>query len=582
MRFVVESLEGRVLMSGLPAGSLDPSFGMGGIVRTAFAVGGETANAVALQPDGKIVVVGGQGTLSGASWVVARYNSDGSLDATFSNGGEVVMPFPASQDGAALSVLIQPDGKIVVGGYVGLYEKGANAGVVVRYDAGGTLDNSFGIGGEVAGMPGSFAYVSGVALQGDGKIVLAGSDNGLYGPTSILVDRLNADGSVDTSFGTGGTSTGFDDGSADPIIVAPDGTIIEGGSAVLQTGQVPSFALVRYSAAGSVLGSNVLPYDDGQDFSGVTALAIQPADDRIVAAGYIAFTPTSFDRFELARFNPDLSIDATFGTGGQVITDFGHGHAGGSGVVVQPSDGKIVAAWGESDIHLVRLDGDGTLDTSFGASGTVSLPVNLGVSDQNPIWALAPEPDGDLLAAGTAIDAASNGDFALARFLGAPTSTSTPPPALTPTVTVNQVLLTTVDAGTGKKLRKERAYVIDLNGALSATSADDIAAYSVRTGTTRRKAIVYQKAVPLMSAIYDPTALSVTLLPKNGHTFTRPEQLTIDASLITDANGQSLNGGKTIVATMTRSAPGLGSERRTDRQRQLHERERLSRTRPWF
>src|SRR6516165_699546 len=143
MRFAVESLEGRVLMSGLPAGALDPRFGMGGIVRTAFAVGGETANAVALQPDGKIVVVGGQGTLSGASWVVTRYNSDGSLDATFGNGGEVVMPFPASQVGAALSVLIQPDGKIVVGGYIGLDEKGANAGLVVRYDADGTLDTSF-------------------------------------------------------------------------------------------------------------------------------------------------------------------------------------------------------------------------------------------------------------------------------------------------------------------------------------------------------------------------------------------------------------------------------------------------------
>jgi uncharacterized delta-60 repeat protein len=555
VRLAVELLEDRVLMSGLPAGALDPSFGVGGIVRTAFAVGGETANAIALQSDRKIVVVGGQGTLSGASWVVARYNPDGSLDPTFGNGGEVVMPFPTSQVGAALSVLIQPDGKIVVGGYVGLSEKGADAGVVVRYDAGGTLDNSFGVGGEVAGMPGSFAYVSGVALQGDGKIVLAGSDNGLYGPTSMLVDRLNADGSVDTSFGTGGTSTGSDDGSAGPIIVAPDGTIIEGGSAVLQPGQVPSFALVQYSTAGSVLGSNVLPYDNGQDYSGVTALAIQPADGRIVAAGYVAFAPTSFDLFELARFNPDLSIDATFGTGGQVITDFGYGHAGGSGVVVQPSDGKIVAAWGESDIHLVRLDGDGTLDTSFGTDGTISLPVNLGVSDQNSIWALALEPDGNLLVAGTATDAANTGDFALVRFLGAPTSTPTPTPALTPTVTVSQVFLTTVDAGTGEKVRKERACVIDLNGALGPTSADNVAAYSVRTGNTRRKTIVYQKAVPLKSATYNPSALSVTLLPKNGHTFTRPEQLTIDASLITDANGQLLNGGKSIVATITRSAP---------------------------
>jgi uncharacterized delta-60 repeat protein len=318
---------------------------------------------------------------------------------------------------------------------------------------------------------------------------------------------------------------------------------------------VPSFALVQYSAAGSVLGSNVLPYDNGQDYSGVTALAIQPADHRIVAAGYIAFSPTSFDLFELARFNPDLSIDATFGTGGQVITDFGYGHAGGSGVVVQPGDGKIVAVWGESDIHLLRFDGDGTFDTSFGTSGIVSLPVNLDGSYQNTIGALALEPDGNLLVAGTATDAAGNDVFALARFLGAPTSTPMPTPALAPPVTVNQVLLTTVDAGTGKKVRKERAYVIDLNGALSPTSADNIAAYSVRTGTTRRRTIVYQKAVPLMSATYDSTALSVTLLPKNGHLFARPEQLTIDASLITDANGQLLNGGKSIVATMTRSAP---------------------------
>src|SRR5438876_10138677 len=159
-------------------GDLDPTFGIGGQVMTDFNRSTDIANAVALQPDGKLVVVGQTYTnndFTGEDFAVARYNSDGTLDTTFGVNGKVTTDFPGLA-AVASSVVIQPDGKILVAGgafpdftFLGDFE-------LVRYNADGSLDTSFGAGGIVTtSFPGQGSYAFALTLQPDGKIIAAGT-----------------------------------------------------------------------------------------------------------------------------------------------------------------------------------------------------------------------------------------------------------------------------------------------------------------------------------------------------------------------------------------------------------------------
>src|SRR6516165_431864 len=184
-------------------GDLDPSFGTGGKVTTAVGY----ASAVALQGDGKIVAVGHTDTGTQGAFALARYNSDGSPDATFGTGGTVTTAFPSffgSYD-AAYAVALQGDGKIVAAGDTDTGTRGAFA--LARYNPDGSLDATFGTGGTVRTAFGtSYDAANAVALQGDGKIVAAGdTDAGTHGAFALA--RYNPNGSLDATFGTGGTVT---------------------------------------------------------------------------------------------------------------------------------------------------------------------------------------------------------------------------------------------------------------------------------------------------------------------------------------------------------------------------------------
>jgi uncharacterized delta-60 repeat protein len=128
------------------SGTLDASFGTGGKVTTDFAGSGDGAGAIAVQPDGKLVAAGGATINGQADFALARYNSNGTLDTSFSTGGRVTTDFGGRYEGAS-SVALQWDGKIVVAGgsVIGLYDNFALA----RYNSNGTLDTSFGTGGKV-------------------------------------------------------------------------------------------------------------------------------------------------------------------------------------------------------------------------------------------------------------------------------------------------------------------------------------------------------------------------------------------------------------------------------------------------
>jgi uncharacterized delta-60 repeat protein len=329
-----------------PNGSLDSSFGSAGVVTTAIGAGRAVGNAVALQPDGKIVVAGGSGTDAGNVFALVRYNPDGSLDPSFGSGG-IARTSPSYCDAA--SVAIQPDGRIVVAGAV--CGVGTSRFALVRYRPDGSLDQSFGSGGVVTTAFGpSRDGANAVALQPDGKIVAAGFSNG-SGPNDIgtydfALARYNADGSLDTSFNSSGKVTtpigpGFDEAFA--VAVEPDGKIVAIGEGSRVQGS--DFALVRYNPDGSLDSSfgagGKVTTAIGSSFDSATSAALQP-DGKIVAVG--SSRNGVIDVFALARYNPDGSLDTSFNGSGKVTTTVGSaGPDQALAATLQPN-GKIIAA----------------------------------------------------------------------------------------------------------------------------------------------------------------------------------------------------------------------------------------------
>ena len=349
-------------------GSLDTSFGTNGLVTTDFgADSSDYGYSVALQPDGRIVVAGN----SSSNFALARYQPDGSLDTSFGTNGLVTTGFGASSDG--YSVALQPDGKIVVAGYN--YGSSSNF-ALARYQPDGKLDTNFGTKGLVTTDFGADTsdYGYSVALQPDGKILVAGS-SGEYPNDNFALARYQPDGSLDTSFGTNGLVT-TDFGAGDvgySVALQPDGKIVVAGYSSDYSTFV-RFALARYLPNGSLdsgFGTNGLVT---KDFGAGTSdygksLALQP-DGKIVVAGFTSGS-SIFLSFALARYQPDGSLDTSFGTNGLVTTDFGAEDRGYS-LALQP-DGKIVVAGssnefpnGNVDFALARYGSDGSLDRQFG------------------------------------------------------------------------------------------------------------------------------------------------------------------------------------------------------------------------
>jgi len=403
-------------------GTLDPSFGSGGIVTTDFAGAGDGAAAIAVQTDGKLVVAGNSfdSSFSTLNFAVARYNSDGTLDAGFGTGGKVKTDVGGRFE-AARAVALQGDGKIVVaGGTVNLF----NDFALVRYNSNGTLDTSFGTGGKVLTAFGVSAQADSVAVQSDGKIVVGGYAN-IDGGYNFELVRYNSDGTLDNGFGTGGKLTtdfglstqGFSFAQANSLALQKDGKIILAGQAFI--GGAYNFALVRYNSNGTLDagfgtgGRLTTPFATPNNSSNVSAesVAVQQ-DGKIVAAGLAAFDVA------LARYTSDGTLDPSFGTGGRVTTSISPSYDQTFSVAVQP-DGKIVAAGrtvtlSDGNFHslLLRYNSNGVLDTAFGAGGNVT---NIfGVANE-AVSSIAVQPDGKIVAAGGA-NFNGNSDFALARF----------------------------------------------------------------------------------------------------------------------------------------------------------------------
>lgn len=404
------------------AGDLDPSFGAGGKVITDLG-GFDSAHALTLQNDGKIITAG----TTGSAFALARYNTNGSLDTDFSRDGKVITDFfsPGGRVEQASAVILQPDGKIVAGG---LADSGATGldFALARYNPDGSPDEDFGIGGKVLtdflGFN-SVEAISALAIQSDGKIVAAGNTSS---PRFFLnqvfgLARYNTDGSLDSAFGNGGkAAVSFLDNSsfnetARVIAIQPDGKIVVAGFAS------DDFAITRLNTDGSLdtsfgIDGKVITNFGGQEE--VLAVDLQ-ANGNILVTGR-STQGIGQEKLALARYKADGTLDEGFGVGGQIIADFfsvGTGLSGdGLNAAVFQKDGKVVAAghgsFNESgflnDFGAARYS-DGALDSSFGVGGKVTTDFGGG---HEGAFAIAVQLDGKVVAAGRT----GSGDFALARY----------------------------------------------------------------------------------------------------------------------------------------------------------------------
>jgi uncharacterized delta-60 repeat protein len=237
-------------------GSPDSSFGNSGIVTTAIS-NLATINAIAVQPDGKIVAVGGSGTNSQNTLSLARYTITGSLDSEFGSGGVVTTPIDNNYF-SGQDLIIQPDNKIIVTGYN--EDSSANSYIALaRYNNNGNLDSEFGNGGIVTTSIGIDAYSARVAIQTDGKIVVAGgSIDGLQ--HTFALARYTDNGSLDSEFGNNGVVTTTIDDAADGIgiTIQPQGQIIVIGRSL--QGIQTNFALARYLGGEPISNPNLPLY----------------------------------------------------------------------------------------------------------------------------------------------------------------------------------------------------------------------------------------------------------------------------------------------------------------------------------
>ncbi len=394
-------------------GSLDTSFNGTGFVLTDFGPG-DNGRSIVVQGDGKIVVAGNS---DGIGFALARYNPNGSLDASFNGTGKV------TTDGGDVGrgVALQSDGKIVAAG------DSSSGSLVMRFNSDGSLDTSFNGTGKVT-TPNSGG--NSVGVQSDGKIVIAGVASG-----AVTVVRYNINGSLDTAFnGIGKVTTPFGIGVSEfTAALQDDGKIVAAGT-VQDVGNT-SFGVVRYNADGSLdasfNGTGMVTSYLGARRGYCNSVALQN-DHKIVVAGFSYVPPTvgPQDDFVVMRYNPDGSLDTTFNGTGIVSTDVSGGQDQGYSIAVQ-TDGKIVVGGlspqippsGSSGFAIVRYQAlspgpeiaveqppginrvDGVATVSFGGI----LPG----ATASRTFAIQNYGDADLTGVGLSLDGPAAADFAV-------------------------------------------------------------------------------------------------------------------------------------------------------------------------
>lgn len=378
------------------SGAADSTFGVGGVIITDLG-GSDSAYAVGIQADGKIVVAGS----TSGDYGLVRYQSNGVVDSSFGTDGVVYTDIGANDSVAGLAVLA--NGKIVVGG-------GNNTGddwnpQIVRYTTTGSLDGAFGQNGIVASQLEGVQYVHDMALQPDGRILLVGRQ-GNQETADLLAIRYNANGTLDSTFGGAGDAPagvlvrdlhGGED-SARSVALLNNGRIVMAGGTYDGSYQI---AVSRYLEDGSPdtsFGNDLVPGVATTEVGTVDEVAgmVRFADGGVLLAGTSpTLDPIVGTRVHgvLARYKPDGTLDPAFGDDGLVRVDVTPEDDFVRAVAVQP-DGKIVVAGGANGGFIARYDSQGALDPGFGTGGIVmegSLPF---------IGAMVVQPNGRIVVAG--------------------------------------------------------------------------------------------------------------------------------------------------------------------------------------
>jgi uncharacterized delta-60 repeat protein len=368
-------------------GSLDTTFGTGGEALTSLGVNGGVPSDAILQSNGDILV--------GGTFGIARFLPDGQLDTTFGSGGFAAVNLPF--DGENPSTLaVQPDGKIVWAGTEGnpnFVPGGTFQFAVARFNSNGTLDTGFGTNGVATTeffsppLQGAQEFADAVVVQPDGKILVAGSarqGQNKFAPIQAAIARFNPGGTLDTSFGTGGRVLSATHGA-----VAALGLDAAGDIFVLPD-------LAEFSPAGQA-DAAVTPAAITNSSHGGDAAFL--ANGQFVIGSSIGVAKHDVD-VQVQRFNADGSVastSSTFDYSG--ATGIDQGRDGANAVVVQANGQALVGGshfQSTAVFGLARVNGDGTLDSTFGTGGTVLTSVN----GDDAIDAILVQPDGKIIAVG--------------------------------------------------------------------------------------------------------------------------------------------------------------------------------------
>jgi uncharacterized delta-60 repeat protein len=399
-------------------GTLDSSFGINGKRISELNVSESSVNSMAIQTDGKILLAGYSTIYPPApikqNFSVARYNIDGSNDTTFGNNGRVVTRV-TNENSIARSIIVQPDGKILVGGNT--EGPGRIDFMIVRYNSNGTFDSSFNkTGVKIIPMSKFSTYGYSLALQNDKKILIAG--HSYWADYDFAISRIFENGRLDSSFNDSGKvllKLGTSDDIATSVKIQKNGKIIVSGYTASNN---YNSAIVRLNTNGKLdntFGNNGIVIKDlsnnGNDFT--IASAIQQ-DDKIILAGFVG--NSSNDRALLSRFKSNGELDSSFNKTGSVITKLPGDQVSIYDVKIQGDNKIVIAGYAgfspDASFIAVRYLNNGNIDSTFGNNGIAETKISTRMD-----WAgsLGIQKDGKIVLGGTCYCNASY-SFAMVRY----------------------------------------------------------------------------------------------------------------------------------------------------------------------
>jgi uncharacterized delta-60 repeat protein len=391
-------------------GTLDSSFATNGIALNENI----RPYSIGLQKNGKIIAAGYGGNEGVSGSTLACYNSNGSLDSSFGKNGYAVIGYDIANQAEFNDIFILDNDKIIA------CANGTNI-FIAKFTADGKPDSSFGTAGYVQTNLGFNEAVVSLAVQADGKIVVAGSQTeGFFDPFYAIVLRYTPDGLLDTSFGDGGKVVLYESLGIASLAIQKDGKIIAGGSADAGDSE---FFVARLNPDGSYdqnFGNHgyVFTRFSENRRDGIASVALQP-DGKILAAGVCNIFGANQD-MGIARYNTDGSLDYSFGEKGlKSIHVYNSSEAA---TVLLQKDGNIILSGRtfndivfKSDAVLVKLHSNGTIDSSFATEGIAIT--DLSNSGYDSEYGTVLQDDGKIIVAGQSDFRNSDADYGnIARF----------------------------------------------------------------------------------------------------------------------------------------------------------------------